>query len=357
MQHQHTKRLALVLVLIFIMGLLTGCSAKSGSAASDSNSSPSSSDIKQEASTDFSPNAPTEAPGGNAAMDTTDGGFDAESAILGGESNESGVMVPADDPAVYAEKIIYSADLNIETTQFDQAVHSIEAMITEFGGFIESSNTWGNTQYQSDGTTKIVDRHANYTIRVPQQRFEEFLHQSGNIGNVTDTSRYAENITSRYTDQEARKVSLQTQEDRLLDMLSKATDVESLIMLESRLSEVRYELESIERTLRNWQMQVNYSTVTLALHEVALYTPTAAVTRSFGEKLSSALSDGWSGFVLNTQYFILSLVRNLPALLIFAVVIVAAVILLRKFYRSRKARRMPPVDTQSPNAPSGEDQP
>ncbi len=357
MQHRHTKRLALVLVLIFIVGLLTGCSAKSDSASFDSNSSPSSSDIKQEANIDFSSNAPMEAPSGDAAMDAADGGFVDESESLGGESNEGGATATADDPAVYAEKIIYSADLNIETTQFDQAVQSIEAMITEFGGFIESSNTWGNTQYQSDGTTKIVDRRANYTIRVPQQRFEEFLHQSGSIGNVTDTSRYAENITSQYTDQEARKVSLQTQEDRLLDMLSKATDVESLIMLESRLSEVRYELESIERTLRNWQMQVNYSTVTLALYEVALYTPTAAVTRSFGEKLSSALSDGRSGFVLNTQYFILSLVRNLPALLIFAVVIVAAVILLRKFYRSRKARRMPPVDTQSPDAPKGGDQP
>ena len=46
-----------------------------------------------------------------------------------------------------------------------------------------------------------------------------------------------------YTDYEARLSSLNTQEERLLDMLSKSEDVETLIALEQRLSDVRYEIE------------------------------------------------------------------------------------------------------------------
>ena len=59
-----------------------------------------------------------------------------------------------------------------------------------------------------------------------------------------------------YTDYEARLSSLNTQEERLLDMLSKSEDVETLIALEQRLSDVRYEIESIERSLRNYDMQI-----------------------------------------------------------------------------------------------------
>ena len=55
-------------------------------------------------------------------------------------------------------------------------------------------------------------------------------------------------------------------------MLSKSEDVETLIALEQRLSDVRYEIESIERSLRNYDMQIRYSTVELDLREVEVYT-------------------------------------------------------------------------------------
>ena len=61
-------------------------------------------------------------------------------------------------------------------------------------------------------------------------------------------------------------------------MLSKSEDVETLIALEQRLSDVRYEIESIERSLRNYDMQIKYSTVDLDLREVEVYTPTVSVT-------------------------------------------------------------------------------
>ena len=82
-----------------------------------------------------------------------------------------------------------------------------------------------------------------------------------------DTSRSAQNVTSSYTDFEARLSSLNTQEERLLDMLSKSTDVETLIALEQRLSDVRYEIESIERNLRNYDAQIRYSTIDLTIRD------------------------------------------------------------------------------------------
>lgn len=238
-----------------------------------------------------------------------------------------------------ASKIIYSADLEAQTTDFDAAIASLEAQIAQFGGFIERSDVRGDTRYNNDGTTTVINRWADYTIRVPAAKFEEFLRQTEGLGNVTSVSRYAENVTSQYTDYEARLSSLRTQEERLLAMLEKSEDVESLIALEQRLSDVRYELESIERNLRNLDLQISYSTVNLYLEEVEIYTPTVPVQRTFGEKLSDAFSDGWKSFVRGVQYFCIDLASMLPGLVLFVLIVLAVFFLGRKIVRKAKTKR------------------
>ena len=246
---------------------------------------------------------------------------------------------PEADVADAASKIIYSANLQAQTTDFDAAIAALDKQITAFGGFIERSDISGDTQYNNDGTTTVVNRWADYTIRVPAAKFEEFLRQTEGLGNVTSVSRYAENVTSQYTDYEARLSSLRTQEERLLAMLEKSEDVESLIALEQRLSDVRYELESIERNLRNLDLQISYSTVNLYLEEVEIYTPTVSVQRTFSEKLSDAFSDGWTGFVRGLQYFCLGLASSLPGLVLFVLIVLAVFFLVRKILRTVKQRR------------------
>ena len=238
-----------------------------------------------------------------------------------------------------AAKIIYSANLQAQTTDFDTAIATLDKQIASFGGFIERSDISGDTRYNNDGTTTVINRWADYTIRVPASKFEDFLHQTEGLGNVISVSRYAENVTSQYTDYEARLSSLRTQEERLLAMLEKSEDVDSLIALEQRLADVRYELESIERNLRNLDLQISYSTVNLYLEEVEVYTPTVSVQRTFSEKLSDAFSDGWTGFVRGLQYFCLDLASILPGLVLFVLIVLAIFLIVRKILRTVKAKR------------------
>ena len=245
-----------------------------------------------------------------------------------------GEETPSARPSL-AEKVIYSGYLHIETTEFDSALSALDARIKEVGGFIETSNISGQTQYRDDGTTALVNRYANYVVRVPSNRFDEFMRHSGEFGNVLSSNTSAQNITSQFSDAEARKASLKVQEERLLAMMEQTTDMESLITLESRLSEVRYEIESIERRLIDWQNRVDYSDVSIELREVAVYTPVEPVTRTFGERLGSAFADGWRGFVRFVQGVLIVLARSLPTLVLLAL-IAAAIILLVRFLRRRK---------------------
>ena len=127
--------------------------------------------------------------------------------------------------------------------------------------------------------------------------------------------------------------------DELLE--DSAADLESLITLEARLSEVRYEIESIERNLRNLDQKLAFSTVNLELREVEIYTPTVSVQRTFGEKLADAFSDGWNGFVRGLQRFILWFAEVLPALVLWALILGGAVLTffgIRKRIRRKKQK-------------------
>lgn len=321
------RPLLLMLVFALILTIFAGCAAKPAD-------EPASAEYAAAEEPAYEPEAEPMEP---AAEESADYALAAsgEGSELTAETSEA----PANGKPSLADKIIYSGYMYIETTEFDEAVAAVEAKVREFGGFIESSNINGHTEYRPDGTTSLVDRNASYVVRVPSAKFDAFVKQSGSLGNVLSSNTSAENITSQFTDAEARKNSLKVQEERLLAMMEKTDDIESLIALEERLSEVRYEYEAIERKLINWQNQVDYSSVNLNLQEVAVYTPVVPVQRTFGEKLGSAFADGWNGFVRFVQNLTLALASALPALILLALLALAIVLIVRSAKRRSKAKR------------------
>ena len=317
------KTLALLLTILLLLSAMTGCGAKSESAAAEAPSA--SADMKYEYTVE------EEAPAEEIEAETMD--FSTTS----GDGSEGAMTV--EEVQTYAEKIIYSGHVYMETTEFDAALSALDRAVKEFGGFVQDSSVNGHSRHNEDGTTTVVNRWGYYVVRIPTKSFDTFMTMTAEIGNVTSSSRTAENVTSQYTDYEARLSSLYTQEERLLKMLEESGDLESLIQLEARLSEVRYEIESIERNLRNLDQRLAFSTVTLELQEVEIYTPTVTVQRTFGEKLSDAFSDGWKGFVRGLQNFIVGLARSLPGLILFAAIVAVVLLVVRKIFRRRKARK------------------
>lgn len=327
------RNLALLFAFVLVLTILAGCAAKSAD-------EPASAEYAAAEEPAYEAEAEPMEP---AAEESAYPAEEAEASYALGRTGSDETTDPSDasdngKPSL-ADKIIYSGYLYIETTKFDDAIAAVEAKVKEFGGFIESSDVSGRTEYREDGTTSLVDRNANYVVRVPCARFDAFVKQSGDLGNVLSSNTSAENITSQFTDAEARKDSLKVQEERLLAMMEKTDNIKSLIELEERLTEVRYEYEAIERKLINWQNQVDYSSINLNLQEVAIYTPVVPVQRTFGEKLGSALSDGWNGFVRFIQAILIGLAGALPALILLALLALILVLILRSAKRKSKAKR------------------
>ena len=236
-----------------------------------------------------------------------------------------------------AQKIIYNADIRMESTDFDAARDTLLAAVEDCGAWMEYSSL--------SGDAKDHDRYAYYTVRVPVENYRTFLAAVGEAGSVLDLSETAENITSCYIDVQARLAALEAQRDRLNDLADQAETTADLLEIESQLSDVQYQLENYTRQLKNMDQQVSYSTVDIRLSEVATLTPTGT---TFGERVVDAFADGWRGFVVFIQGFVLAVIYLWPVLLVVGVVIAVVVTVTKR----RRKNHPKPVKPAAPAKPA-----
>lgn len=261
----------------------------------------------------------------------------------------------SDAPAERPGKIIYSANVQAETTDFDGSLAKLEELVEEYKGWVESSSVNGS-KYDDSSRGRVSRRSANYTLRFPSDRFDELMGSLSALGNIPYTHTYTENVTAQYYDVQARVTALSTQEQRLLEMMELAETVEDIIILEDRLTEIRYQIESLQSSLNNWDRQVSYSTVYLDLIEVQEYSPEPQVQPSFGQKLRTALKDGLHGAGTFFSELLLFLAEALPTLLILAAVALAVILPLRKSRKKRRAKKAAPAPAPAA-APAEEERP
>ena len=253
-------------------------------------------------------------------------------------SDSGGGNVTGEDSTesdINPEKIIYSANVTVETTDFDTTIETINTMIERYGGWVESSSVNG-ANYSSLSHGGKMNRSANYTIRVSSPDFDSVMSELPTLGNVPSSNVYTDNITSEYYDTEARLESYEAQEKRLVELLDKAESVSDVIEIENELANVRYRIESLQTSLRGWDRKVAWSTITLRVSEVYEYTP--QTERSFTEKLKASFEYG----IDELSELVLVIVEVLPSLLIIFVLallaIIVAIALIRKiaFKNGRK---------------------
>lgn len=211
-------------------------------------------------------------------------------------------------------KLIRTVDLYTETEQYDELLANLEAQIAAFGGYVEYRYQYNGNPYDNYSLSK---RNSNLTVRIPEDRLDEFIARVGETSNIVNKEERVEDVTLQYVDLESHRNALVTEQDRLMELLEQAETVEDLIAVESRLSQVRYELESMESQLRTLMNQVSYSTVNLTVQEVQRLSPTEEV--SIWGRIRQGLADsfydlgmgfqnGFVGFVINLPYIVLCLI-------------------------------------------------
>lgn len=234
-----------------------------------------------------------------------------------------------------ARKLIRNVHMSVETDSFDNLIGQLQSKVTELAGYIEQSDISGSSITYNNVRP---NRYASITARIPADKLNQFIAVVEGNGNVTNKSESAQDITLQYSDLESRKKTLTVEQERIWSLLEKADTLEAVIVLEERLSEIRYELESMEARLKLFDNQVEYSTVEISVHEVLPvdFTPVAP------ETVSQRIKKGFSKNVENvsktfTNLFV-GIVSGIPVWLpLAAAILLIAVIAKHIFRKNRKA--------------------
>jgi uncharacterized membrane protein len=263
-----------------------------------------------------------------------------ETADTGSGSPTEPEQPEAVEPAESNQKLVYTCWMTIQTLEFDKTQSSVKDAVKKVGGIIESESVTDSDYhwYYDSYYKKSCTLTSNLTVRVPSAKYEEFLTLlDGAGGKVTNKSQNVENITKRYNDQTVYIQSLETQEQRLMEMMEKAETVEEMITVEARLTEVQTELNQARSSLANMDTDVKYSTVNLTLEEVVKYTDTPKTPLTFGERVADAFVESWANFVAMLQGIVIGLIYILPTLLL-VLAILLVVFLIHREYRKKHPR-------------------
>ena len=308
---KNAKRIIALLLAALMALALAGCGASKNDTAASAGA-------YYDAREDYLYDEPAEAeaPMPAAAAEASNG--------VGGANNS----VPDNAPDM-SEKIIYNAEVTLETTGFDDALARIAAMVRDMGGYMESTSVSGSN-YGAISRGSAGARSAYYTIRIPSARFAEFTGSLTDLGNVPYSRTYTRNVTREYYDTQSRLDAYKVQEKRLLEMLSVAETVEDMLAIQRELTDVQYEIDSLTGTLRYYDNQVGYSTVDMTVREVREYTPEPTITLTYWERMSKGFRESLHDTARFFTEFFLWFVTSLPWLIPLGAVIVVIVVLIRR---------------------------
>ncbi len=258
-------------------------------------------------------------------------------------SEESYVQEGAGQDVVAPEtsrKLIKTVNILAETEDFDTLVPGLQKQVEALGGYIEYISVYDVHSYYVEDQ-QVKQRCANVTARVPKEKLDGFLAQVGEQTNITSRSENVEDVTLQYVDLESHKKALVTEQERLLALMEKAETVEDIIAIEGRLSEVRYQLESMESQLRTYDNRIDYSTVELSITEVRKYSAPQEAT--VWQRIERGFMKSLDDIGFGIRDFAIRFVIDIPYIVLWLAVIAVAVIVVRilwKVWKKRRAKRV-----------------
>jgi len=232
-------------------------------------------------------------------------------------------------------RIVRTGSLQLEVEDVRKALRSARDTIIGLGGYI------GASQQSSDGDSIV----ATVSYRIPEVRWEEALDALRALGNEVAEQTDAAEVTNQIVDLDARIRNLQASESALVRHAADAVKVSDLLEIESRLSDVRGQIEQLTAQKKNLEDQAAYSTLSVTFGtEVAAVQQAAEQWDPKGEvdRASASLIGVLEGLTTIGIWFVIVWV---PVLAFLGILVALAVFVARRLgYLRRTVLPAGPVD-------------
>ena len=240
------------------------------------------------------------------SMDLIDSGVDS---IDGGSAEENyGEDVNATDDDMSSDnfvsaqdenqKLVYSGNITFNSSDLDKTYKEVMAKMNEFDGKLESAN-----QYENE----II-----LSVRIKKDNFIKFFESLKDVnGDVVNSSLSVDDMTKQYVNNARKLETLQAEYDDLKNLMSKAETVDEVLTIRDRLSDLAYQMDSLEQNNNDIDYDANFSTINITIEKA--YTGSYGKL-PFGKQLKEAflnsveLIEDFILFLVNIWWIILAVV-------------------------------------------------
>lgn len=151
-------------------------------------------------------------------------------------------------------KVITTVRTTLKVSDVESAIGSIESQVQSFNGFVESSSL-----------TRDSSNRGRMSVSVPAEDLDEFESGLEEEWKVESRDVDRRDVTDSYSEIETELESLRTEHSRLRELINQTDDVENLIGLQERMSEVRSRINYNQQRLDRMDQDIEYSTVHITL--------------------------------------------------------------------------------------------
>ena len=161
--------------------------------------------------------------------------------------------------ALLNRKIVQNSSLDLGVSEVGRAFQDIIGAATTAGGFVASSS------FSNQHDQQVAD----LTIRVPADKYQDVLARVRGMGTVGQEGSDANDVTQEYTDLQARLRTLQATEQRYLELLVQAQNINDILALQDRLDSVRGQIEQTQGRINLLDHLTDLATITVHIRPLA----------------------------------------------------------------------------------------
>ena len=183
-------------------------------------------------------------------------------------------------PANEERMIVRTGEMSLVVVDVVGTKDEIAQLAVKYQGYVVSSQISGEEQ----------EMRGYISIRVPDDKFESALAELRNLAvRVTSESTDSQDVTEEYVDLQSRLKNAEATENQYLALLQKAADVEDILRIYERLSQVRREIEQIKGRMQYLERTSSMSLITVRLKPEATAKPLVRAGWNIVEILKSAI--------------------------------------------------------------------
>jgi hypothetical protein len=189
-------------------------------------------------------------------------------------------FAPGAIPSNEERMIVRTGEISLVVKDVVGTQDDIAQLAASLGGYVVSSRLSGEEE----------DRRGWISIRVPDEKFEQALVELRDFSvRVESESTDSQDVTEEYVDLESRLKNAQATESQYLALLQQAQDVEDILRIYERLSQVRSEIEQIKGRMQYLERTLSMSLISVRLEPETTAKPLVRAGWNIVEIFKSAI--------------------------------------------------------------------